>query len=225
MRVSRLLQSITFGMLFGVTQIVHANLITNGSFESPASAGSPSLPNGSTYLTNWTVINAEIAQICPGCFGITASDGSYSLDLAGYHDAAPYGGVQQVIATVPFAVYDISFDVGAVSGTSGIQVSAGNLLNNGFSTASGLTWTPFSSTFTALSTTTAISLIGTQASAGGGYIGLDNVSVQLNHLPSQVHEPATWMLIEIGLVVFIGLNRSWVQGHRCSGIGVRDFFV
>lgn len=34
MLASRLIQPITFGMLFGITQIVHANLTTNSSFES-----------------------------------------------------------------------------------------------------------------------------------------------------------------------------------------------
>jgi hypothetical protein len=160
-----------------------ANLIVNGSFEDPASQGSPSLPIGSTYLTGWTVINAEMAQLCPGCFGVTASEGMYSLDFTGYHDAPPYGGVRQVISTVPFNVYKLSFDVGAISGVSGIDVSAGDLHHTAFSEASALTWTTFSSTFTALSSVTTIDLIGVQPSNGGRYIGLDNVIVTAVPIP------------------------------------------
>jgi hypothetical protein len=144
-------------------------------------------------LTGWTVINAEIAQEGPAFPTITASNGSYSLDLTGYHDAAPYGGVEQVIATVPFAVYDISFDVGALAGTSAVQVLAGNLLDTGLSTSAsgGVVWATFTSTFTALSSTTTIDLIGTQSSWGGIYIGLDNVIVELDHLPNQIPEPTS----------------------------------
>lgn len=152
-------------------------MITNGSFELPSSAGVPSLPPGSNFLNGWTVINAEIAYESP-LGGIPASNGSYSLDLTGYHDSAPYGGVKQVIATVPTAVYNISFDVGALNGTSGIRVVAGDLQDTGFSASSGLwVWTTFNSTFTALGSTTAIDLYGIQASWGGVDISLDNVSV------------------------------------------------
>lgn len=199
----------------GGAQTANANLLTNGSFETPASAGSPSLPNGSTYLTGWTVINAEIAQIFPGAFGITASNGLYSLDLAGYHDAAPYGGVRQVIATVSGAVYNISFDVGSISGTSGVKVLAGSLSNNGFSTSTSLLWTTFSSTFTALGSTTAIDLIGLQPSSSGTYIGLDNVDVTLNRLPpTGVPEPDSLLLFGAGLFALFGVRRRTQAGFK-----------
>jgi hypothetical protein len=194
--------------------MARAALVANGSFESPASAGSPSLSSGSTYLVGWMVINAEIAQIYPGDFGITASDGSYSLDLAGYHDSSPYGGVQQDIVTTPSAVYDISFDVGAMSGTSGIEVTAGDLQDTGSSAGSALTWTRFSSTFTAIGSTTTISLIGTQSSAGGTYIGLDNVVVQLDHLPSQVPSPASLALLSTGALLVLGTG--WRRAFRTA---------
>lgn len=213
MRASRLATIVALGLLLGIgPQMAHANLLTNGSFENPASLNSPSLPNGSTYLTGWTVINAEIAQIFPGGFGITASNGLYSLDLTGYHDAMPYGGVSQAITTVAGAVYNISFDVGAVNGTSGVNVLAGSLSNNGFSTATSLAWTTFSSTFTALGTSTTIDLIGFQASGSGTYIGLDNVDVTLNRLPNAVPEPDSLLLFGAGLLALVGLRRRAQAG-------------
>lgn len=200
--ITRTIKCVAFLMLFGGTQIAHANLITNGSFESPTSNGIPSLSIGSTYLTGWTVINAEIAQEGPAFPTINSSNGNYSLDLTGYHDSAPYGGVEQVIATIPFAVYNISFDVGALSGTSAVQVLVSNLLNTGFSTSAseGVVWTTFTSIFTALSPTTTIDLIGTQSSWNGVYIGLDNVIVELDHQPNQIPEPTSIALLASGLL-------------------------
>lgn len=158
---------------------VEASVISNGSFESLVSNDTPSLPIGSTYLDDWTVINAEIAH-CLNCAGAgSASEGSLSLDLTGYHDGTPYGGVEQLITTVPLQVYEISFDVGARNGTAAVQISAGTLLATGASTSGGneVVWTKYKSTFTALGTTTAVDLVGTQSSWGGIFIGLDNVSV------------------------------------------------
>jgi len=148
---------------------------------------------GSTYLTGWTVISAEIAQICPGCFGITATDGLYSLDLTGYHDSAPYGGVSQTIATTPGETYTIQFDVGSL-GSAQVQVSAGSLLDVASSTSTGFGWTTYSSTFTALAATTDIQLTGFSTS-NGYYIGLDNVIV--TDAPS-VPEPGSLLLVGLG---------------------------
>src|ERR1700704_3016164 len=65
----------------------HANAITDFSFETPASPSSLSLSVGSIVLTGWTTTLAEIVQIKNGDFaGITAQDGTYSLDLTGNHD-------------------------------------------------------------------------------------------------------------------------------------------
>lgn len=186
----------------------HANLITNFSFETPASAGSPSLVSGSTTLTGWTVINAEIAQIRNGDFaGLNAEDGTYSLDLTGYHDSSPYGGVQQTIATTPGATYSISFFVGAYNGVSTVGVTAGNL-NTTASASAALAsntqvWNQAYLQFVASGSSTPISLFGTAASAGGTYIGLDNVSVNL--ISSAVPEPATFSLAGLALLAFARL--------------------
>ena len=45
-------------------------------------------------MPGWTVTTANLAWIGPSNpFGLTASDGSYFLDLSGYHDNQPYAGV------------------------------------------------------------------------------------------------------------------------------------
>jgi len=205
--------AITTGIALMSGGIAQANLLSNGSFETPASTNVPSLPVGSTYLTGWTVYNQEIAHIPNGAFSLFASDGLYSLDLAGYHDFLPYGGVQQTIATTAGAVYDISFDVGAVNGVTSVEVTAGSLLGAATSSAQQSNvgvWTTYNSTFTALGSLTTISLKGTGASSGGTYVGLDNVNVTFNHFAVAVPEPETYamMLAGLGLLGFSAKRRK-----------------
>ncbi len=83
----------------GLDQTVNAaSLITNGSFEGWASGNFAHRPEsfpavndtmvlapGSTTMTGWTVVNGDVAWIGPtNPFNLTASKGSYFLDLTGY---------------------------------------------------------------------------------------------------------------------------------------------
>ena len=136
--------------VFGFANAAQANLITNGSFEDttnfvpdPGHPGDDTarLPVGSTAMTGWTVVNSGLAWIGPtNPFGLSASDGSYFLDLTDYTDAAPYGGVTQSIATVLGQHYRLTFDLGS-SSTFGIPdsilASAGLASNTFVSTLGG----------------------------------------------------------------------------------------
>jgi hypothetical protein len=176
------------GFLSGIAERAMADFITNGSFENTANfvpiAGDDamSLNPGATNITGWTVINAELAWIGPSNpFRVSASDGQYFLDLTGYHDSSPYGGITQTISTTPGATYALSFDLGSTilynaNGTAGITATAGSTTQNFFFTTN-LTnaWQNETMSFTAASNSTEIKLIG--LSADPSHIGLDNVSV------------------------------------------------
>ncbi len=185
------------------------NLITNGSFENTnnfviTQQGSMALSPGNTALTGWTVVNAsnkDLAWIGPtNPFGITASNGSYSLDLTGWHDSAAYSGVSQSISTIIGDTYNLSFDTNA----NGAKISASAFGNN--SLASSIfsntqntlnAWQTFSLSFTADSASTLVSLLGATAGGGGGggYIGLDKVTVI-----SAVPVPAAIWMFGTGLI-------------------------
>jgi len=211
-----------FGALLLVATPVRGAVLTNGSFESPVSENTPSLPVGSTYLDGWTVVLAEIAH-CVECAdfgssgGGSASDGLQSLDLTGYHDGLPYGGVRQVFATLPGKKYEVSFDVGARQGTSEVQLTVGSENNSGIwpdyqplltvsgaatSDSSEVVWKRASVCFVASELSTAIALSGQQASWGGIFIGLDNVVV--NPVPEPV---GTLAVLGIAAVAVTGLRR------------------
>lgn len=175
------------------------NLLANGSFEQGtfvnSGTGGYPLPVGSTVITGWTVSNAELAWLENGnSYGLETPFGSYFLDLTGYHDSLPYGGVAQTIATTPGAQYVLSFDIGAdqSAGTYGgpmsVAASAGSTAGSFTFTAPvgslGNYWGEFDLPFTATGASTAITLTGT-SSAGGQYLGLDNVSVTAAPEPSQ----------------------------------------
>ena len=186
-----------------------ANLITNGSFETGNFVnngnGAMSLIIGAPDITGWTITNAELAWVTNiNSYGLTASDGSYFLDLTGYHDSAPYGGVTQTINTTVGQTYTLAFDLdvnqsdGRYNGPVDIQATAGSMsqtftFNPG---GTGNQFGLFGFDFVAAAPTTAITLIGTQ---GKQYIGLDNVSVVSAAVPEVSAANSLGLLLAAGL--------------------------
>lgn len=209
MHTSRLIQSVAaFGMLLGTTQIAHANLISNGSFESgiyaPPSNATMSLSVGATNMTGWTVVSDKISWIGPSNpWSLTASTGNFFLDFTDYSFGAPFGGISQTVSTTPGQAYQLSFDLGSSNlygRPSAILASAGltSAIFTSALTGGNSDWQSFILPFTASSTSTIISLTG---NVGQNYIGLDNVALNaVNSVP----EPASilMMLAGLGLIGF-----------------------
>ena len=199
--------------VLGVGLPCYANLLSNGSFEVgnfvPDAQDSMALAVGATDMTGWTVQNAALAWIGPtNPFGLSASDGSYFLDLSGYHDNSPYAGVlqSQTIATVVGTQYRLSFDIGTDpqydTAPVSIQAVAGSASATFTSTpANPNQWESFNLDFTATSVNTAIQLNGL-ASTDEKYLGLDNVSLTV------IPEPSTIALLGgPGLLAFAAWRR------------------
>ena len=65
-----------------------------------------SLNPGATAITGWAVLTDTTAWIGPtNPFGLSASDGSFFLDLTNYQAGRPFAGVAQTFATIPGALY------------------------------------------------------------------------------------------------------------------------
>jgi len=199
--------------LLGIGLPSHANLLTNGSFELgtfvPDANGTMDLAVGATDMTGWTVQNAKLAWIGPSNpFYLTASEGGYFLDLSGYHDNTPYGGVlqSQTIATTIGTPYRLTFDIGTDplydTAPVSVQVTAGSA--SAIFTSTPLNpnqWQSFNLDFIATSANTSISLVG-QAGTNEKYIGLDNVNLMI------IPEPSTLTLLAgPGLLVFAAWRR------------------
>lgn len=195
----------------GVSLPVYGDLLINGSFETgnfvPPADNTMSLAIGATDITGWTVRNAALAWIGPSNpFGLSAANGGYFLDLSGYHDNAPYAGVQQTISTTIGTEYHLTFDIGTDpaydSAAVSVSVTAGSA--SGLFTSSPLIpnrWEEFMFDFVATSGNTIISLDG-QAGTNEKYLGLDNVRLTV------VPEPSTLTLIAgPGLLVFAAWRR------------------
>jgi hypothetical protein len=189
----------------------HANLLTNGSFEdttnfAPNSQDTDDLSKGSTDMTGWTITGTSpssyISWIGPkNPFGLTASDGSYFLDLTGYTYGGNGGGLTQTITTTPGAHYKLTFELGSSlywGLPDSITASAGGASHSFTDTNSGSNnnyWQLETLDFTATGASTAISFVG---GAAEDYIGLDDVSVVETSGPG-VPEPATWTLMLVGV--------------------------
>ena len=201
------------------TPAAHAqNLLTNGSFElgnftgaNPQNAvGATQLFPNATNITGWTVINAELAWLQNGSpYGVAASDGIRQVDLTGYHDSSPYGGVSQSLATTSGSVYNFSFDIGAFAGTSsGVTATAGSTSQTFNFAAPGAgashQYATQSFNFTAgAGSSTLISLVGASTTSGN-YIGLDNARVTLVS-SAAAPEPGSLALLGMGLAPLAGI--------------------
>jgi hypothetical protein len=207
-----------------------ANILTNGSFET--ASGGNTLPTGngaelaigSTAMLGWTVYTTEsspssnfnVAWLPTGnVYGITPEDGSYSLDLTGYNDVSPYSGVEQSVTTTIGTNYTLTFWVGEYqsnsiySGPVSVYASAGNQSAVVFTTtvpngSTGNVWQQETLNFTATSTTTTVAISG-DTTAGGQYIGLDNVNLAL--ASTGVPEPATALPVFLAAAGFLAYAR------------------
>ncbi|MFN0130173.1 MAG: choice-of-anchor R domain-containing protein [Verrucomicrobiales bacterium] len=165
--------------------------IVNGGFENTQTTfagdafGIMSLTPGSTSIPGWTTINAELAWVDDvNTFGAATPFGTHSLDLTGYHDGRPYGGIVQILTTLPGEHYRMGFSLGSYEdvfqyrGPVSVEVTVGAVSREFTFTPNGTgnQWGDFYLDFTAESSLTPLSITGT-ASAGGAYLGLDNVSV------------------------------------------------
>jgi len=205
--------------LLGMTEVATANLITNSSFElggfvADANNAMSLLP-GSTAITGWSVVNAEITWLnVPNTWGVPASEGNFSLNLQGYDGLPPSGGVSQTIATSFGQKYRLFFDLGAGglpnwgSSSSTVFVNAGNA---SFSFTAGWSssyyWQPFNLDFIADSPSTTIRFLG--GSSAHHFVGLDNVSV--NAIP----EPEEWAMLLLGFGM-IGYQVKRKQGRKAQ---------
>jgi hypothetical protein len=182
-----------------------ANLLTNGSFENGQfvadGLGVMSLSAGATNIAGWTVVTQELTwDRIPNNFSLSPSQGNFFLDLTGYHDSSPYGGVEQTLSTTIGATYLLTFDVGNSniynnSLGSAILASAGNnAIIFGNTTNAASSWLGAAMQFQATSTNTVVRFEG--YSAHPAYIGLDNASVI--QISSAVPEPSSLALMGLG---------------------------
>jgi hypothetical protein len=199
-----------------------AQTLTNGSFESGAFVDNinhvMTLPVSATDITGWTIISGETAwgRNDNPFVGASATNGNLFLDLTGFHDAVPYGGVTQTITTTPGAPYALTFDLmtnendSRYRGPVAVTATAG-------ATSLPFTFTPpvgstgvqsahFVMPFLATGTTTPITIQGTLAT-GGQYLGLDNVAV--------VPEPAVAGLVATGLLLCSRRHRQPRRARSC----------
>ena len=181
------------------------NLLVNGSFESGSFTNqyglndTMSLFPGATNISGWTVTGLgsnDLAWEGPtNNFGpsggvFAASDGSYYLDLTGYHDAPSYDSISQTVATEVGRAYHFSFDLGSDSlydgsYSGGMFDAPGVMLllnsNNVFAAFNNYPnsrnyWQTWNFYFVAQAAQTSFTL--TAANSGrSAYVGLDNVNL------------------------------------------------
>jgi hypothetical protein len=200
---TKLLALLTAAIVFATgTGAAQANLLTNGGFDIStgfvaggcgSDPGCMLLAPGSTTMTGWTVNGSTsgdgVAWIGPGNpYNIVAQSGSYSLDLTGYNNGAPYNGVQQSVVTAAANGYQLQFylgtDINESAGTYSIHACGGSTCQT-FSVTTGApvggtpvnAWTLETLDFTATGASTLISLLGTDSGGRQDYIGLDTVSL------------------------------------------------
>ena len=202
------------------------NLLTNGSFEAGNFTGAN--PNGvshltqlnpsATNITGWTVLSgnnvSDIVWVENGNpYTGNASDGIRSLDLTGFRDTTPYGGVTQTLTLSPGTFYNLKFDLGSYESTFTFRgpVSARATIGSldqtfTFTAAPGSTgqqWGNMTANFSVTSVSNTLQISGVSA-AGAQYLGLDNASITAVSAAS-APEPGSVALLFTGVLPLAGL--------------------
>ena len=226
----RTLQIASLGVALLCAPPVWANLIQNGSFETPLVpiSGASTFGAGSSAITGWTVVGFDVAVIS-GTFaqsGIAfqAKDGVQWADLSGTASNSKSNGLTQQVATTAGSVYELNFNVGSATDNSLFFAATADLsINGGARTpyanptapTNMLDWKPFTVQFTATSAHTNITFFN--GSEGTNFsTGLDNVS--LTQLTAAVPEPESYAMMGTGLALIGWVARRRRKWHNSAGL-------
>lgn len=221
----------TLALISAASPSVAAELVTNGGFESgdtdftstynpvaplPAPGGNNMVPEN-TYTVGTNAFNQH-----PSWASITAFEGvNYLIANGSSMNDAPVW-MQTLVgltigATYNFSAYAVNVCCNASFGgpnTSPLIISVGSggtptqIANSGNLGATG-TWTQFTGSFVATSTSTNLSIFTDVTAASGNDFGLDAISVT-----AAVPEPATWLMMILGFGFVGGIMRS----HRTKTV-------
>lgn len=194
------------GLVTSTPQQARANLIVNGSFETPTN---PPVVNGFAIfpsIPGWTGPGGvEIQRNSVLGPGNIASDGVQYTELNVNFPTS----ISQVIATDPGQAYILSFDYAARPNT-GLNVATVSFTGNSPVTLSAtspgtITWLPMSFLVTATGPTSTLTFTGVAPNSSLGNL-IDNVRLEA------VPEPASLVLFApVGLVVLLVWRR-----HRAA---------
>jgi hypothetical protein len=197
-RMKLLVASAAVALLAPVS--AHANLITNGSFESPnigqawymeygSNIGQPNY--GGPTIDGWTInanTNVDIVSALGAPGGAPAAAGNQYLDLVG---TGSTGGISETFSTVAGQTYNLGFDFGnnpwsTSTASALITVSLNGLTANvthNTSTMNNIDWTPFGMTFVGNGGQMTLSFLNTVGGNSGGVL-LDAINVDPTPLPA-----------------------------------------
>lgn len=201
-----------------MTTAGRAQIITDGSFETPDTPTFIVIPAGQNTIAPWVVglVGVDLADINNGFIVGPAFDGTQYIDL----DGSPGPGqLTQAFSTTPGLLYSVTFafannyvNQASASATVRIFDGLGNLLlqtiSHSGSQAGNLDWTVFTGQFTALQSTTNLEITSLSAAGSQGGILLDAVDVQI------IPEPASAALFVLGAVFCWRLRARSQQHHR-----------